>query len=184
MSIKPRILAFAGSARSASFNVRLLRLGAEVTVADMREYALPLMDEDYESAEGVPENARTLKALMKSHHGFLVACPEYNSSITPMLKNVIDWTSRREEGERPLECFGGKTVGLISASPGALGGLRGLVHVRSIFGNVGALVIGEQFALAKAHEAFTAEGALKDAGHAGLLASVAGRLVEVTGKLA
>ena len=192
MPVAPRILALAGSARAASYNVRLLRLaaesaraaGAEVTLVEMREYPLPIMDEDYESAEGIPENARKLKALMKSHHGFLIACPEYNSSITPMLKNVIDWASRREDGEKPLECFTGKTVGLISASPGALGGLRGLVHVRSILGNINALVIGEQFALSKAHEAFTVEGALKDAGQAGFLASVVKRLVEVTGRLA
>jgi len=91
-----------------------------------------LYNEDLEEAEGLPENALKLKALMKAHQGYLIACPEYNSSITPLLKNAIDWASRPEPGEPSLACFKEKVAVLMSASPGGLRGLRGLVHVRSI----------------------------------------------------
>ena len=99
---------------------------------------------------------------MKSHQGFLISCPEYNSSITGILKNTIDWASREAPGEGPLVCFRGKTAALLSASPGGLGGLRGLVHVRSILGNIGVLLLPDQVAIPKAHEAFQPDGALKD----------------------
>lgn len=113
-----KILAFAGSARKASFNKKLVKVavegakkaGAEVTYLDFRDLPLPLYDEDLESVEGLPDNALKLKALMKEHHGFLIACPEYNSSITPLLKNAIDWASRQSAGEPPLVCFKEKTA--------------------------------------------------------------------------
>jgi len=99
---------------------------------------------------------------MLSHDGLLLSCPEYNSSITGVLKNTIDWASRQEPGEAPLACFTGKVAALMSASPGALGGLRGLVHVRAILGNIQVLVLPEQVAVPKAHEAFQPDGTLKD----------------------
>jgi NAD(P)H-dependent FMN reductase len=168
--VKPKILAFAGSTRSDSFNKKLVKIaasgakdaGADVTVIDLRDFTMPLYDGDLEQKEGLPSNARKLKDLMISHHGFLISSPEYNSSISGVLKNTIDWTSRPTEGEPPLACFQGKVAGLMSASPGALGGLRGLVHVRSILGNIGVLVTPHQVAISKAHEAFDADGALKD----------------------
>src|SRR6266446_5332539 len=102
MDTIPRILAFAGSTRAASFNKRLVRIaargaeaaGAEVTVIDLRDLPLPLFDQDQEAAEGPPENAKRLKALMVASDGFLIASPEYNSSISAVLKNTIDWASR------------------------------------------------------------------------------------------
>ncbi len=191
MAASPRILAFAGSARRESFNRRLLRIGAEiarqagaeVTLLEFRELPLPLFDQDMEAEQGLPENARKLKSLMKAHDGFLICAPEYNSSITPLLKNAIDWASRPVPDEKALECFSGKTAGLLSASPGALGGLRGLVTVRSILGNIGVVVIPDQFALARAHEAFDGEGALKDARQRAGVESVVRRLVEITRRL-
>ena len=97
-----KILAFAGSARKDSFNKKLVKIaaegaraaGAEVTYLDFRDLPLPLYDEDLEAALGLPDNALKLKALMKAHQGFLIACPEYNSSITPLLKNAILLTER------------------------------------------------------------------------------------------
>ncbi len=168
----PKILAFSGSARKDSFNKKVLQIavvgaktaGAEVTVVDFRDLGLPLFDQDSEAASGLPENARKLKALMKSHEGFLIACPEYNSSITPLLKNAIDWASRSEPGEEPLVCYKGKVAALMSASPGALGGLRGLVTARSILGNLGVLVLPDQIAVYQAHEAFKPDGNLKEPG--------------------
>lgn len=167
---KPKILAFAGSTRTDSFNKKLVKIaatgakdaGAEVTVIDLPDFSMPLYDGDLEQKEGIPQNARKLKDLMISHHGFLISAPEYNSSISGVLKNTIDWTSRQSEGEQPLACFQNKVAGIMSASPGALGGLRGLVHVRSILGNIGVLVTPHQIAVSKAHEAFDADGSLKD----------------------
>ena len=165
----PRILAFAGSVREESFNVRLLQIavagaqaaGADVTVLDLREFPLPLFNEDLER-EGVPENATRLKQRFLEHDGLLIASPEYNSSVTPLLKNTIDWVSRPAEGEAMLAAYQGKVAVLLSASPGGLGGLRGLVHVRSILSNIGVIVLPDQIAISKAHEAFDEQGQLKD----------------------
>lgn len=172
MSQTPKILAFAGSTRTDSFNKKLIRVGAagaraagaEVTLIDLREYPLPLFDEDLERAEGLPANGRKLKDLFLANDGLLLSCPEYNSSITPVLKNTIDWVSRPAPGEAPLGCFAGKVAALMAASPGALGGLRGLVTVRMILGNIKVVVLPDQMAIAKAHEAFNPDGTLRDAG--------------------
>lgn len=167
----PRILAFAGSLRKDSFNKKLVRIaaraaeaaGAQVTLIDLRDYPLPVYDGDLEAEQGLPENVRTIKRLMIEHDGFLISAPEYNSSITAVLKNTIDWASRPEPGEVSLVAYRGKGAALMSASPGALGGLRGLVTVRSILGNIGLYVMPDQVAVPKANEAFAADGTLKDA---------------------
>jgi chromate reductase len=170
MAMPVKILAFAGSLRRESYNKKLVRVaavgaraaGAEVTELDLRDLPLPIFDEDLEASEGLPPNARRLKDLMLAHHGFLISAPEYNSSITAVLKNTIDWASRPVSGEPPLACFAGKVASLTAASPGALGGLRGLVTVRSILGNIGVIVMPNQIALPKAHEAFNPDGSLKN----------------------
>jgi chromate reductase, NAD(P)H dehydrogenase (quinone) len=187
-----KILAFSGSARAGSFNKKLIAIGvdaaraagAEVTLLDFRELPLPLYDGDLEEAQGLPDNAKKLKALMREHDGFLISAPEYNSSITPLLKNAIDWASREEsDSEPPLVCFRGKTAGLLSASPGGLGGIRSLVHVRSILGNIGVFVLPDQVSISSAHEAFDESGKLKDARKAKQVEKVAAGLVEMTRKL-
>jgi chromate reductase len=167
---KPKILAFAGSTRSDSFNKKLTKIavngaidaGVEVTFIDLRDFPMPLYDGDLEQREGLSANTRKLKDLMLTHQGFLISSPEYNSSISGVLKNTIDWTTRQTEGESPLACYKGKIAGLMSASPGGLGGLRGLVHIRSILENIGVLVIPDQVAIAKAHEVFNSDGTLKN----------------------
>ena len=167
---RPRILAFAGSARKESYNKRILRIaaegawqaGAEVTQIDLRDYPLPIFDEDLEREEGTPKNAAELKQLFLAHQGLLIAAPEYNSSITPLLKNTIDWVSRQAGDEPPLVAYKGKVATLLSASPGALGGLRGLVHVRAILSNIGVIVLPNQVAVPRAFEAFSADAQLKD----------------------
>lgn len=167
---KPKILAFAGSTRTDSFNKKLVKIaatgamegGADVTVIDLRDFAMPLYDGDLEQQQGLPSNAKKLKDLMLSHPGLLISAPEYNSSISGVLKNTIDWVSRPSAGEESLACFKGKVAGIMSASPGGLGGLRGLVHVRAILENISVLVIPDQIAVGKAHEVFNADGTLKD----------------------
>ncbi len=188
---QPRILAFAGSTRRASFNRKLIRIaargaeqaGAEVTLIELSDYPLPLYNGDLEAESGLPEQAMTLKRLFLDHQGLLLACPEYNSSITPLLKNTLDWVSRRAEGEGPLACYKGKVVGLLSASNGALGGLRGLVHVRAILGNIGCLVLPEQRAISGAATAFDEQGELRDADQRRQIEQIGTRLAELLRKL-
>ena len=100
--------------------------------------------------------------MLLAHDGILISAPEYNSSITGVLKNAIDWASRPAAGEAPLVCFAGKVVALMSASPGMLGGLRGLVTIRSLLSNIRVIVLPDQVAVPKAHEAFGPDGKLKD----------------------
>lgn len=167
---QPKILAFAGSARRDSFNKKLIQIavkgaqdaGAEVTLLDLADFPLPLYDGDLEAEQGIPENAKALKELFLAHQGLLLSCPEYNSSITPLLKNTIDWVSRPVEGEGPLAAYQDKVCSLMSASPGALGGLRGLVHVRAILQNIGVIVLPKQMAISQANNAFADDGSLKD----------------------
>lgn len=178
MPTPPKILAFAGSARRESFNRKLIRIavdgargaGAEVTLLELRDHPLPIYDGDLEASDGLPAEARTLKDIFLAHEGLMISAPEYNSSIAPLLKNVIDWISRPVPGESSLACFMGKAAVLMSASPGALGGLRGLITVRSILGNIGVLLLPRQVAIPRANEAFTADGQLKDPQqHAGIV---------------
>jgi len=166
-----KLLFFAGSARAASYNKRLAELGAVIaeangipsTFADLGDYPMPLYDADLQALEGIPENAKKLEALMKVHSGIFIACPEYNASITPLLKNTLDWISRiKHEGEEPLAVFKTRVFALGSASPGGLGGLRGLNAVRTTLElGVGALVLPDQFAVGRAAEAFEDNGHLK-----------------------
>lgn len=181
----PRILAFAGSTRSNSLNKKLIgaaaRLaqsaGAEVTLIDLRDYPMPFYDGDLETQSGLPERAQALKTLMMNHHGFLLSCPEYNSSVSAVLKNAIDWVSRPQPNEAPGIAYRGKWAALLAASPGNLGGLRGLVTVRQILNTLGVVVLPGQLAVARATEAFTDEGGLKDGGQQATLAALTADLV-------
>ena len=172
MATAPKILAFAGSTRTESFNKKLVKIaakgardaGAEVTLIDLRDYPLPLYDGDLEERDGLPDKAKKLKQIFLAHGGLLLSCPEYNSGITAVLKNTIDWVSRSESDDEPdLACYIGKVAALMSASPGFLGGLRGLVQVRSILTNIHVLVLCDQVTVGRAHEAFNSDGSLKDA---------------------
>ena len=166
-----KILAFAGSARRDSFNRKLLRnavdaateAGAAVTLLDLNDYALPLYHGDLEDREGVPENAQKLKALFKAHDALLIASPEYNSSVSPLVKNTLDWISREWQGESGLVPFEGKVAAIMAASPSALGGTRMLPHLRQILNTLGVLVLPGQVSVPNAHEAFDTSGALKSA---------------------
>ncbi len=189
---KPRILAFAGSLRSGSWNKLLSKIGAqaardagaEVTWVDLRDYPLPVFDEDEESASGLPENARKLKELFVSHEGFFISTPEYNSSIPGGLKNVIDWVSRKEgESEPPKVAFQGKTAALVSASPSGFGGMRSLRHLRTILGSMGVFLLPDEISISSAHSAFGPDGQLVDGRKQQQVGDLARLLVEVTRKL-
>lgn len=165
-----KIVAFAGSLRSGSYNKKLIRIaaagaraaGAQVTDLDLRDVAMPLYDGDIEREQGLPPNAKVFKRLLIEHHGMLISSPEYNSAFPAVLKNAIDWASRPEPNEPALAAFKGKIAGLMAASPGNLGGVRGLAVLRSILSNIGVIVIPTQMAIARANEAFDEDGSLKD----------------------
>lgn len=159
-----KLLFLSGSARDASHNKRLARLGHRIAdangirsaFADLADYPLPLYNGDDEAANGPPENARKLKALIALHEGVLITSPEYNASISPLLKNALDWVSRvRDDAEQPLDVFRTRVFAIASASPGGTGGMRGLVAVRNVLEmGLGALVLPEQFMVPRAGSAF------------------------------
>ncbi len=188
-----KILVVSGSARRDSVNLKLGRvacqigeeLGAVCELVDPREHELPLYNADLEEQDGLPAAALELKKSFEAADGLLFCSPEYNSSITPLLKNLIDWVSRPATDDEPsLSAYRGKVAGLVSASPGALGGMRGLVQLRSILGNIGVHVIPTQYALAAAYGKFDDSGALTDEGAMEKLTAVMKELVETTEKLA
>jgi NAD(P)H-dependent FMN reductase len=166
----PRILAFSGSIRRDSLNRMLIRAaadaaqaaGGDVMLIDLADYPLPLYNGDLEDKDGLPDNALRLKALFKEHDALLIASPEYNSSIPPLLKNTIDWVSREWQGESGLVPYQNKVAAILAASPGVFGGMRMLPHLRQVLNTLGVIVLPGQFSLAHADKAFDAEnGALK-----------------------
>lgn len=168
----PRILMFAGSARRDSINKKLAAsaaskataLGAEVELLDLADYPMPLYDGDLE-AEAFPENVRTVRDKMIAADGFFIASPEYNGSLTPLLKNTIDWVSRPQEGvAEGLIAYQGKVAALAATSPGGLGGMRGLVHVRAILSGLGVHVVPGDLAVGGGFQAFREDGGLVDDG--------------------
>ncbi len=164
----PKILAFSGSARQGSYNQKLVKIatlgakqvGSDVTLVNLADYPMPIFNQDLEMSEGMPKLARAFKELLIAHDGFLIASPEYNSAFSALLKNAIDWASRREADEVPLLAFRNKAAVIMSASPGALGGLRGLVSLRMLLGNLGVIVLPDQQAIAQADRSFHDEGHL------------------------
>ncbi len=167
----PKILAFAGSARKDSLNKKLLKIavegaqaaGADVTLVDLADFELPLFSQDLESDMGMPDIAGKFKRLMIAHDGFLIASPEYNSAFSPLLKNTIDWASRSEsDDEPPLMAYRGKTAAILATSPGGLGGMRGLVMLRMLLGNLGVIVFPDQQAVPNGLKAFNDDGSMSD----------------------
>jgi NAD(P)H-dependent FMN reductase len=151
-----KLLFLAGSASKNSLNKKLAKHASELATAkgadahfiDLKDYEMPLYCTDWELENGIPDNAKKLKKLFVGADGFFIASPEYNSTFTPLLKNIIDWMSRpHEEGEAMLVAYKGKVAALGSVSPGALGGIRGLPDVRSMLSNIGVHVIPTQIAV-------------------------------------
>lgn len=191
MSNAPKILAFAGSTREASFNKLLVKVaadgaraaGADVTVIDLRDFPLPLYDGDLEAADGLPETAQKLKTLFLDHQGLLISSPEYNGGMSAVLKNTIDWVSRPAPGEGGLAAYKNKVAGLMGTSPGRLGGLRGLNHVRQILTNVGVLVLPKQHALGGAGQAFDEAGKLTEDDQLAAVSSIGADLTKTLQRL-
>ena len=158
----PKILAISGSARKSSLNAKLAAAvtdkltaeGGEVNLISLADYPLPIYDGDFEDEHGNPESAQQLHELFRTHHGIFIACPEYNGGYTPLLKNAIDWISRiKIEGEPSV--FKNRIILLGAATPGGLGGIRGLISIRTVLEvALGAMVLPDQLMIPKAGEVF------------------------------
>ncbi len=189
-----RLLFFAGSTRKASYNKKLAALahhiatanGIEAVLVDLKDYEMPLYNGDLEAEQGPPEAARAFKALLGEYEGVFIASPEYNSSITPLLKNTIDWVTRvRGKGETGLEVFQSRIFAISGASPGYYGGMRSLLTLRQVLAvGTGAAVIPQQLALQKAAEAFDNDGSLKDEAQQKMLVGVVEALAVAARKFA
>ncbi len=187
-----KLLFFAGSKRRGSYNMSLaksaynyaLSKGADATFIDLIDYPMPIMDEDLEAAEGMPEHARRLKLLMAQQDGYFIATPEYNSMFPPLLKNVVDWCSRKhEEGEKPMIAYSGKVAAISAASEGALGGIRVLPVFRQLLQNIGVMVVPRQLALSAADKAFDEEGDISDEKKRSMLHGVVDQLIDTATKM-
>ena len=187
-----RILVFAGSIRTGAYSgptadaaQRELALqGAEVTRISLADYPLPIMDQDLEKEKGIPENAMRLGRQIAAHDGFLIASPEYNSSIPPLLKNAIDWVSRiRKDGGAPFHPYAGKVAALCSSSNGNFAGARGLYHLRSVLMNCQVEIITPQCSVPRAQDAFDENGEFKDEQLRHRMELVARTLIERARKL-
>ncbi len=167
----PRILVFAGSLRSGAYSGRtadaaqkaLALQGAEVTRICLGDYPLPIFDQDIEPHEGLPANALKLARLVDGHDGLLVATPEYNGSLPPLLKNAIDWTSRvRRDGNRVLRPFPGKVAALCSSSEGPSAGIRAIAHLRAVLTRCEVDVVAPECSVPHGAEAFDDNGDFRD----------------------
>lgn len=185
MSRKPKIVFFAGSTRAASFNKKLAKAAtamateAEATFIDLKDYDIPLYNGDDEAANGVPAAVRKLRAELMAADGFIIASPEYNGSYTPLLKNALDWVSRADGDVAGLAAYKNKVAGIVSASPGMLGGLRSLRHLREVLQVNGVLVAVNQYAVGQAHEAFDDNGKLSVERHVKGVQSVIDEVVKL-----
>lgn len=186
MAVPPSILAFSGSARRESLNRKFLALavgaareaGAEVTLLDLNDFAMPLYHGDLEDAQGLPPTAARLIELVAGHHALLVASPEYNSMFTPLLKNTLDWCTRGEANP-----FEGRVAAVMSASPGIYGGVRSLQLVQQLLLKLGCHVVPGQCVLPHADKAFDAEGLATDPRTLNSARALAVKLVETTSRL-
>lgn len=185
-----KLLFLSGSTRTDSFNTKLAKLGVkiaqqdketQVTFIDLLNYPLPIYNGDDEDKTGLPENAKRLKKEFVACDGFFIASPEYNSSISALLKNSLDWISRsHEEGEGSLIAFKDKVAAISSASPGSLGGLRGLVPLRMMLGNIGAHVIPKQVAISSSFKAFDEKNDLVENMQQSMFEGVIHQLIGIT----
>lgn len=189
--MKPSILVFSGSTRSLSLNGRLARIGAaaveaaggRATSISLLDFSLPLYNGDLEISRGIPAEVMELKHLFKEHHGFLIASPEYNASVSPLLKNTIDWISRPTRTEHGKAPYKGKVAALMSVTPSAFAGARGLAHLRQILTALGTWVVPDQLGIADAN-AFNAKGGLSTPAHAAALSALVDGLVRAAGRMA
>jgi chromate reductase len=185
----PKILVLPGSTRGGSHNVKLAALAvkeltlidADVTRISLADYPMPIYEDGLDSKAGPPDNAVKLKQMIMAHQGVFITSPEYSASVSPLLKNAIDWVSRvRERGDPTNAAFKGRVFAIASASPGRSGGLRSLMALRQILElGCGALTIPEQVAIPQAEDAFDNMDNIIDLNTANLFRAQLARLVDM-----
>lgn len=185
----PKILTFAGSNRTGSHNARLAALAAkeltlldvDVTRISLQDYPLPLYDADLDARSGQPDAAYKLKHMIMAHQGVFIASPDYSASVTPLLKNAIDWVSRvRERGDPLYAAFKNRVFAIASVSPEPSGGLHALQALRQVLeAGCGALVIPEQLAVPSADDAFDEMGNIADTHLANKFHGMLSRLLDM-----
>jgi chromate reductase len=170
LAAETKILAFSGSLREDSYNKKLIneaaemarQQGATVNIIDLKDFSMPFFDEDIEKAQGMPSNAKKLRAQMIASNGIIIATPEYNASLSAILKNALDWASRSEDGKPSRDAFKGKKFALMSASQGPGGGARALAHLKAVIENAGGEVVDMQTSIPTAQSAFNSQGKLEN----------------------
>ena len=191
MARKPKILAFAGSLREHSFSKRVVKTamtgagdaGAEITYVDLRDYPMPIYNEDDQKENGFDPNASKLQKLLMEHDGLLIASPEYNGSLTGALKNMLDWTSRQSDEYKMYEVFKGKFAAIMTESPGAFGGIRCLGHLRGVLTIMQVNVLPTEIAVGKVHAMFDGDGAeMTDEKMKGVLENLGASLADMLKK--
>ena len=194
MSAPTQLLIFAGSTRQASFNRKLAHVaaemarasGAEVTHIELSDFDIPMYNADLE-AQGTPADVMKLKQLMFEHPAWIICSPEYNGSYTALLKNTIDWVSSPVKSDpawqEGFKSFTGKVVGMLSASPGPLGGLRSQSHLAPLLLNAQCWVAPKAFALGRAGDAFDADGKLVNPAHVKSVQAVIDQVLDASRKL-
>ena len=191
MAGKPKILAFAGSLREHSFSKRVVKTamkgaedaGVEVTYVDLRDYPMPIYNEDDQKQNGIDPNALKLQRILAEHDGLLIASPEYNGSLSGALKNMIDWTSRQSDEYKMVEVFKGKWAAIMTESPGAFGGLRCLGHLRTVLSVMYVNVLPTEIAVGKVHEMFDGDGEeMRDEKMKSILENLGASLVDILKK--
>jgi len=190
-----KLLIFAGSTRQNSFNRKLAHTaadlarasGAEVTHIELADFDIPMYNADLE-AKGTPPDVMKLKQLMFEHPAWIICSPEYNASYPALLKNTIDWASSPVKSDPAwtdeFKFSRGKVVGILSASPGALGGLRSQSHLAPLLLNVQCWVAPRNFALGYAAEAFDAQGRLVNDAHRQNVQAVIDQVLFASSRLA
>ena len=184
-----KILVIPGSLRTGSHNARLAaaaayqfaQAGAEVTRISLADFPLPIYDGDLQSKSGVPKNAINLKRMIGAHHGVLMVTPEYNSSVSPLVKNTIDWVTRvQDANEARGQVFRGRAFAIAAASEGRLGGTRALAALRLILSACHAMVIPNQLALSFAGEAYDDMDRLKHPADIEALNALVRQLIDIS----
>ena len=194
MPTPSKLLIFAGSTRLASFNRKLAHAAAElarasgavVTHLELADFDIPMYNADLE-ARGTPADVIKLKQILFEHPAWIVCSPEYNGSYTALLKNTIDWVSSPVKGDPAwqdgFKSFTGKVVGMLSASPGALGGLRSQSHLVPLLVNMQCWIAPRAFALGHAGEAFDAQGQLVNDNHRSNVQAVIDQVLDASRRL-
>lgn len=170
LSAEVKVLVFSGSTREDSANKKLVKeaahiakqMGAKVNIIDLKDFPIPFYDQDLEEKGGLPMHAKRLRKMMLESNAMIIATPEYNGSVSGILKNTLDWVSRDENGQPSRDAFKGKRIAIMSASPGKGGAERALTHLSTIVQNIGGTVVGIQLSVPDSFSAFAPDGSLKN----------------------